>query len=92
MRAGHTQKAERERIRAGEDLRVLWTARRSKQSILKETHPEYSLEGLSLKLKLKHFGHPMRRANPLEKTEGKSRRRRQRTTWLASILQETVED
>ena len=74
------KKAERERIRAGEDLRVLWTARRSKQSILKETHPEYSLEGLSLKLKLKHFGHSMRRANPLEKTEGKSRRRRQRTT------------
>ena len=47
-------------------LRVLWTARRSNQSILKEINPEYSLEGL--KLKLRYFGHPMRRANSLEKT------------------------
>ena len=98
------KKAERERIHAFEVwcwrrlLRVPWTARRSKQSILKETHPEYSLEGRSLKLELQHFGHPMRRASSLEKTlilgktEGKRRRRRQRTMWLDSILQERVED
>ena len=49
-------------------LRVLWTARRSNQSIIKETNPEYSLEGLMLKLKLRYFGHLMRRANSLEKT------------------------
>ena len=49
-------------------LRVPWTARRSNQSILKEISPEYSLEGLMLKLKLQHFGHLMRRANSLEKT------------------------
>ena len=47
---------------------VLWTARRSNQSILKQINPEYSLEGLMLKLKLQHFGHPMGRANSLEKT------------------------
>ena len=64
-------------------LRVPWTARRSKQSILKETGPEYSLEGLMLKLKLQSFGHLMRRVDSLEKTillekiEGR-RRRRQR--------------
>ena len=52
----------------GEDLRVLWTARRSSQSILKEICPEYSLEGLMLKLKLQDFGHLMQRANSLEKT------------------------
>ena len=98
------KKAERERIHAFEVwcwrrlLRVPWTARRSKQSILKETHPEYSLEGRSLKLELQHFGHPIRRASSLEKTlilgkmEGKRRRRRQRTMWLDSILQERVED
>ena len=49
-------------------LRVLWTARRSNQSILKEISPEYSLEGLMLKLKLQYFGHPMRRTDSLEKT------------------------
>ena len=61
-------------------LRVAWTARRSNQSILKEISPEYSLEGLMLKLKLQYFGHLMRRANSLEKTlmlgkiEGRRRR------------------
>ena len=65
-------------------LRVPWTARRSKQSIIKEISPEYSLEGLMLKLKLQYFGHLMGRANSLEKTlllgkiEGKRRRGRQR--------------
>ena len=49
-------------------MRVPWTARRSNQSILKEISPEYSLEGLMLKLKLQHFGHLMRRADSLEKT------------------------
>ena len=49
-------------------LRVLWTARRSNQSILKENSPEYSLEGLMLKLKLQYFGHLMKRADSLEKT------------------------
>ena len=64
----------------GEDLRVPWTARRSNQSVLKAINPEYSLEGLILKLKLQYFGHPMRRANSLEKTlmlgkiDGRSRR------------------
>ena len=64
-------------------LRVPWTARRSNQSILKEIHPEYSLEGLMLKLKLQYFGHLMRRTDPLEKTlmlgkiEGGTRRGRQ---------------
>ena len=52
----------------GEDLRVPWTARRSNQSILKEISPEYSLEGLMLKLKLQYFGHLMQRADSLEKT------------------------
>ena len=52
----------------GEDSRVPWTARRSNQSILKEISPEYSLEGLMLKLKLQYFGHLMRRADSLEKT------------------------
>ena len=52
----------------GEDLRVPWTARRSNQSILKEVSPEYSLEGLMLKLKLKYFGHLIRRADSFEKT------------------------
>ena len=60
-------------------MRVPWTARRSNQSILKEINPEYSLEGLMLKLKLQYFGHLMQRANSLEKTlilgkiEGRSR-------------------
>ena len=70
-------------------LRVPWTARRSNQSILKEINPEYSLEGLMLKLQ--YFGHLMRRANSLEKTlmlgkiEGKKRRGQQRMRWLDSI-------
>ena len=51
-----------------EDLRVPWTARRSNQSILNEINPEYSMEGLMLKLKLQSFGHLMQRANSLEKT------------------------
>ena len=72
-------------------LRVPWTARRSNQSILKEISPEYSLEGLMLKLKLQYFGHLMQRAKPLEKTltlgkiEGRKRRGRQRTGWLDDI-------
>ena len=52
----------------GEDLRVPWTARRSNQSIIKEINPEYSLEGLMLKLELQYFGHLMRRTDSLEKT------------------------
>ena len=72
-------------------MKVPWTARRSKQSILKEVNPEYSLEGLMLKLKLQSFGHLMRRANSLEKTlmlgkiEGRMRRGQQRMRWLADI-------
>ena len=68
------KKAERQRIDAFEQwgwrrlLRVPWTARRSKQSILKEINPEYSLEGLMLKLKLQYFGHLMGRTDSLEKT------------------------
>ena len=69
-------------------LRVPWTARRSNQSILKEIHPEYSLEGLILKLKLQYFGHVMRRTDSCEKTlmlgmiEGRRRRGQQRIRWL----------
>ena len=72
-------------------LRVPWTARRSNQSILKETHPGCSLEGLMLKLRLQYFGHLMRRADSLEKTlmlgkiEGKRRRGWQRMRWLDGI-------
>ena len=72
-------------------LRVAWTARRSNQSILKEISPEYSLDGLLLKVKLKNFGHLMRRADSLEKTqmlgkvEGKRRRGWQKMGWLDSI-------
>ena len=72
-------------------LRVYWTARRSNQSILKEISPEYSLEGLMLKLKFQYFGHLMWRAGSLEmtlvlgKTEGRRRRGRQRTRWLNDI-------
>ena len=72
-------------------MRVPWTARRSNQSILKEITPEYSLEGLMLKLKLQYFGHLMRRTDSLEKslmlgkTEGRRRRGRQRTRWLDGI-------
>ena len=73
-------------------LRVLWTAKRSNQSILKEINPEYSLEGLMLKLKLQYFGHLMRRADSLEKTlmlgkiEGRRRRGQQRMRWLDGII------
>ena len=72
-------------------LRVPWTARRSKQSILKEISPKYSLEGLMRKLKLQYFGHLMRRADSLEKTlmlgkiEGKRRKGWQRMRWLNGI-------
>ena len=72
-------------------LRVPWTAKRSNQSILKEISPGCSLEGLMLKLKLQCFGHPMQRADSLEKTlmlgkiEGKRRRGRQRMRWLDGI-------
>ena len=72
-------------------MRVPWTAGRSNQSIVKEISPEYSLEGLMLKLKLQYFGHLMQRANSLEKTlmlgkiEGRRRRGRQRMRWLDGI-------
>ena len=72
-------------------LRVPWTARRSNQLILKEINPEYSLEGLMLKLKLQYFGHLMQRTDPLEKTlmlgksEGSKRRGWQRMRWLDGI-------
>ena len=72
-------------------FRVPWTARRSNQSILKEINPEYSLEGLMLKLKLQYFGHLMQRADSFEKTlmlgkiEGKRRRGQQRMRWLYGI-------
>ena len=68
-----------------------WTARRSNQSTLKEISPEYSLEGLTLKLKLQYFGHPMQRTNSFEKTlmlgkiEGRRRRGRQRMRWFDGI-------
>ena len=72
-------------------MRVPWTARRYNQSILKEISPEYSLEGLMLKLKLQYFGHLMRRTDSFEKTlmlgkiEGGRRRGRQRMRWLDGI-------
>ena len=72
-------------------MTVLWTAKRSNQSILKEISPEYSLEGLMLKLKLQYFGHLMRKPDSLEKTlmlgkiEGGRRRGRQRMGWLDGI-------
>ena len=72
-------------------LRVPWTTRRSNQSILKGTRPQYSLEGLMLKLKLQYFGYLMQRTDSLEKTlmlgktEGKRRRGRQRMRWLDGI-------
>ena len=73
-------------------LRVPWTARRSNQPILKEISPEYSLEGLMLKLKLQYFSHLIRRTDSLEKTlmlgkiEGRRRRGRQRMGWLDGIF------
>ena len=91
------KKAEHRRIDAFELwcwrrlLRVPWTEKRSNQSILKEISPEYSLEGLMLKLKLQYFGHLMRITDSLEKalmlrkTEGKRRRKWQRMRWLDSI-------
>ena len=72
-------------------MRVPWTAKRSNQSILKEISPEYSLEGLMLKLKLQYFGHLMQRTDSFEKTlmlgkiEGRRRRGRQRIRWLNDI-------
>ena len=72
-------------------MRVPWTARRSNQSILKEISPEYSFEGLMLKLKLQYFGHLMQRTDSFEKTlmlgkiEGRRRRGRQRIRWLDGI-------
>ena len=72
-------------------LRVPWTARKSNQSILKEISPEYSLEGLMLKLKLQHFGHLIGRTDSFEKTlmlgkiEGRRRRGQQRMKWLDGI-------
>ena len=73
-------------------MRVPWTARISNQSILKEISPEYSLEGLMLKLKLQYFGHLMQRSDSLEKTlilggiGGRRRRGRQRMRWLDGII------
>ena len=72
-------------------MRVPWTERRSSQSILKKISPDYSLEGLMLKLKLQYFGHLMQRADSFEKTlmlgkiEGRRRRGRQRMRWLDGI-------
>ena len=91
------KKAESQRIDAFELwcwrrlLRVPWTARRSNQSILMEISPEYSLEGLMLKLKLQYFGHLMRRTDSYENTlvlgkiEGRRRRGRQRMRWLDGL-------
>ena len=108
------KKAEHKRIDAfqlwcwGKLLTVPWASSRSNQSLLKEINPEYSLEGLMLKLKLQTFGHLMQRTDSLEKTlvlgkiEGKRRRSQQRMRWLGSItdpkdislskLQEIVKD
>ena len=76
-------------------MRVPWTVRRSKQSILKEISPEYSLEGLMLKLKLQYFGHLMQKSDSFEKTlmlgktEGGRRRGQQRMRWLDGITNST---
>ena len=92
------KKAEHQRIDAFELwywsrlLRLLWTARKSNQSILKEISPGCSLEGLMLRLKLQYFGHLMQRADSLEKTlmlgkiEGRRRRGQQRMRWLDGII------
>ena len=97
VRVGNIKKADHWRIDTFELwcwrrlLRVLWTARRSNQSILKEISPGCSLEGLMLKLKLQYFGHLMRRTNSFEKTlmlgqiEGGKRRGQQRMRWLDGI-------
>ena len=72
-------------------MKIPWIARRSNQSILKEINPEYTLEGLMLKLMLQYFGHLMQRADslektlPLGKTEGRRRRGQQRMRWLDSV-------
>ena len=74
-------------------MRVPWTARRSNQSVLKEINPEYSLQGLMLKLRLRYFGHLMQRTDSLEKTlmlgkiEGRRRRGRQRMRQLDGIIE-----
>ena len=79
-------------------MRVHWTARRSNQSILKEISPEYSLERLTLKLKLQNFDHLIGKADSLENTlmpgtiEGRRRRGRQRMRWLDGIIQKMVKD
>ena len=76
-------------------MRVPWTARRSNQSILKEISPEYSLEGLMLKLKLQYFGHLMQRTDSFEKSlilgriEGRRRRGQQRMRWLDGLTHST---
>ena len=78
-------------------MRVPWTAGRSKQSVLKEINPEYSLEGLMLKLKLQYFGHLMQRNDSLEKIlmlgkiEGRRRRGQQRMIWLDGIINQPHE-
>ena len=96
---GAIKEAERQRIDAFELwswrrlLRVPWATRRSNQSILKEISPEYSLEGLMLKLKLQYFGHLVRRTDSFEKTlilgkiQGRRRRGRQRVRWLDGITE-----
>ena len=77
-------------------MRVPWTARRSNQSVLKEINPDYSLEGLMLKLKLRYFGHLMQRAYMLEKTlmlrkiEGRKKRGHQRMRWLDGVTDSRV--
>ena len=77
-------------------MRVPWTARRTNQSILKEINPEYSVEGLRLKLEIQYFDHLMRRADSLEKIlmlgkiEGKRRRGTQKMGWLDSIIDSVI--
>ena len=97
QRVGHIKKAKHQKIDAFKLwcwirlLRVLWRAKRSNQSILKEINPKYSLKGQMLKMKFQYFGHVMQRADLLENTlmmgkiEGKRRRGWQRMRWLDSI-------